>query len=310
MAAMVGLETSLAGVSMATPLVAAAGTTGTLEELPAVAGVLGLGALTTKSITPEPRSGNKPLRLVELPGGMLNSVGLANPGLTRFTADALPSAKRVGTRIFGSVAGHSIDDYVTVVSVLNEAPGIDLIELNLSCPNSSTGLDFGSEPSELKLLMEQVRPVATTKPLAVKISAAGSNVVALAAAAIASGADALTLINTLPGMSIDVKTRRSQIGAARGGISGPLIHPVAVRCVSDVYRGPAGEAGIPIIGVGGVLDWKDAAEMILAGATAVGMGTGIMINPRLPRVIAKKLAKWVDVQGCKGVDELVGAFEP
>jgi dihydroorotate dehydrogenase (NAD+) catalytic subunit len=310
METMAGLETSLAGVSLVTPLVAAAGTTGTLAELPAVAGVAGLGALTTKSITPEPRAGNRPIRLVEVSGGMLNSVGLANPGLERFAIDALPAAQSLSIRVFGSVAGHSIDDYIAVAHAMDGADGLDLIELNLSCPNSATGLDFGGRPAELKTLMKEVRPFVKSKPLSVKLSGAGPDVVGLAVAAIESGADVLTLMNTIPGMSIDVKTRRSNIGAGRGGVSGPLVHPVAVRCVSDVYRAVAREAGVPIIGVGGVLNWTDAAEFILAGATAVGIGTGMMINPRLPKRISKKLSRWVERQGCQRVDELIGAFEP
>lgn len=300
------LAVNLAGVALRTPLIAAAGTCGYIEELPGVLDPAELGAITTKSITPEAREGNPPWRMIDLPGAMLNAIGLANVGLDAFLKDKLPAAGRAGTVVIGSIAGHSIDDYVTVARAFDEAEHLPMVELNVSCPNTADGLQFGEHPGKLSELLAAVRPTLARTKMIVKLSPNVGDIVGMARAAIDAGADALTLINTVQAMAIDVETRRPRLSRGTGGLSGPAIHPIAVRMVRDVHTRLAREARIPIIGLGGVMRWQDAAELILAGASAVGVGTGLFIDPTLPRTINRDLSAWVRRQGCANVSELVG----
>ena len=238
----------------------------------------------------------------------MNAIGLANVGLGKFLTEKLPSAAGVTCPIFGSVAGHSVEDYVRVAAAFDANTSFPIIELNVSCPNTATGLQFGDDPSALKALLAEVRPVVKRAKLFVKVSP-NADVVKLSGAAVEAGADGLTLVNTVTAMSIDVHTRRPRLSRGRGGLSGPAIHPIAVRMVHDVYRAVAKPAGVPIIGLGGVLRWEDAAEFILVGASAVGVGTALFVDPRTPVALAKGLAKWVRAQGATSITELIGAME-
>ncbi|MFZ4465526.1 MAG: dihydroorotate dehydrogenase [Phycisphaerales bacterium] len=302
------LRTVLAGTALSTPLVAAAGTCGSLDELSDAFDLRWLGAVTTKSITVEPRDGNAPWRIIDVPGGMMNAIGLANVGLDAFLRDKAPHAGRMACPAFGSVAGHAVDEYVRMADAFDRLTGFPVIELNVSCPNTATGLQFGDDPSALRALIAEVRPAVRRAKLFVKVSP-NADVVRLSEAAVAGGADGLTLVNTFTAMSIDVHTRRPRLSRGRGGLSGPGIHPIAVRMVHDVHRAVAGPAKVPIIGLGGTLRWEDAAEFILAGATAVGVGTALFVDPRSPVALAKGLARWVRDQGAREVGELVGALE-
>jgi len=268
-----------------------------------------LGAIVTKSITREAREGNAPWRIIDLPRacGMLNAIGLANVGLERFVADYLAAASRANTVILGSIAGHSIDDYVSVAAAFDGAPGMPAVELNVSCPNTADGLQFGEVACKLTELLGAVRPVLRRSRMIVKLSPNVGDIVAMARAAVESGADALTLINTVSAMAIDVETRQPRLSRGSGGLSGPAIHPIAVRMVYEVYRQVARPANIPIIGLGGVMAWEDAAELILAGATGVGIGTALFVDPTMPRRIGAGLQEWVARQGCASVRELIGA---
>jgi dihydroorotate dehydrogenase (NAD+) catalytic subunit len=279
-----------------------------MDELADAFDLRWLGAVTTKSITPEERAGNDPWRIIDVPGGMMNAIGLANVGLGKFLAEKLPSAAGVPCPVFGSVAGHSVEDYVRVAAAFDANTVFPIIELNVSCPNTATGLQFGDDPSALKALLAEVRPVVKRAKLFVKVSP-NADVVKLSGAAVEAGADGLTLVNTVTAMSIDVHTRRPRLSRGRGGLSGPAIHPIAVRMVHDVYRAVAKPAGVPIIGLGGVLRWEDAAEFILVGASAVGVGTALFVDPRTPVALAKGLAQWVRAQGASSITELVGAME-
>lgn len=279
-----------------------------MDELADAFDLRWLGAVTTKSITPEERAGNDPWRIIDVPGGMMNAIGLANVGLGKFLAEKLPSAAGVPCPVFGSVAGHSVEDYVRVAAAFDANTAFPIIELNVSCPNTATGLQFGDDPSALKALLAEVRPVVKRAKLFVKVSP-NADVVKLSGAAVEAGADGLTLVNTVTAMSIDVHTRRPRLSRGRGGLSGPAIHPIAVRMVHDVYRAVAKPAGVPIIGLGGVLRWEDAAEFILVGASAVGVGTALFVDPRTPVALAKGLAQWVHAQGASSITELVGAME-
>ena len=302
------LRTTLAGVDLASPVVAAAGTCGYADELSDALDLGWLGAVTTKSITPEERAGNDPWRIIDVPGGMMNAIGLANVGLERFLREKVPAVRTLPCRALASVAGHSVDDYVRVASAFDAEPAFPIVELNVSCPNTATGLQFGDDPAALKALMAEVRPAVRRARLFVKVSP-NADVVRLSAAAVEGGADGLTLVNTVTAMSIDVHSRRTRLSRGRGGLSGPAIHPIAVRMVFDVHRQVARGAGVPIIGLGGVLRWEDAAEFVLAGASAVGVGTALFVDPRTPRALAKGLASWVRAQGAGSIGELVGCVE-
>jgi dihydroorotate dehydrogenase (NAD+) catalytic subunit len=302
------MSVNLAGIALRNPIVAAAGTCGYVDELAGVMDVRSIGAIVTKSITREPREGNEPWRIVDLPGacGMLNVIGLANVGIDAFVRDKLPAVKEVDTIVIGSIAGQSIDEYVAVASAMEGSGELRAVELNVSCPNTADGLQFGEHPQKLTDLLNAVRPVLKSTRMLVKLSPNVSDIVAMARAAIESGADALTLINTVSAMAIDVDTRQPRLSRGSGGLSGPAIHPIAVRMVHEVYRSVAKSANVPIIGLGGVMTWKDAAELILAGASAVGMGTALFVDPTLPRKVARGLEQWVARQGCASISELVG----
>ena len=304
---MADLSTVLAGVRLANPVVLAAGTCGYVREMADAIDLARIGAVTTKSITREPREGNAPWRIVDSPAGMLNAIGLANVGLDRFLSEKLPEARGLPCALFASVAGHAIDEYVAVAAAFDAASDVAAVELNVSCPNTSDGLQFGEHADALRGLLAEVRPAVRTKPLLVKLSPNVGDVVAMAAAAIDAGADALVVANTFSAIAIDVETRRFRLSRGRGGLSGPGIHPIVVRMVHDAWRGPAREAGVPIIALGGVSNWRDAAEFVLAGATAVAMGTALFIDPRAPLGVVEGLSRWAARQGCRSISELVGA---
>lgn len=300
------LSVNLAGVELRNPIIAASGTCGYVDELADALDLSRLGAVTTKSITCEPRNGNPTPRLIDMPCGMLNAIGLANIGLDRFLAEMLPRAANLKTVLIGSIAGGSIDEYVKVAAAFDESDSLPLVELNISCPNTEDGLIFGADASRLRELVAAVRAALVNTKLFVKLSPNVGDIVGLAQAAIEAGADGLTLINTVQAMAIDVHTRRSRLSSGTGGYSGPAIHPIAVHMVHEVYRAVAHEAGVPIIGLGGVMNWRDAAELILAGATAVGVGTALFANPRAPVRIGRGLGRWVARQGCASIEELRG----
>ncbi len=310
---MVDLSVTLAGVGLRSPLIAAAGTCGYVDELADVLDPARLGAIVTKSITAQPREGHPPWRLVEVQWGMINAVGLANVGVERFLAEKLTRAAGLGTVVIGSIAGNSIRDYVEVAAAFDARPELPLVEINVSCPNTADGLVFGEDPRRLRELLAELRPVLRRAKMLVKLSPNVGDITAVAAAAIDGGADGLTLINTLTALALDVERRTGRLGrgdSIYGGLSGPAIHPVAVRMVHQVHRAVAGPAGVPIVGTGGVMTWRDAAEFILAGATAVGMGTALFVDPRRPVRVLKGLRRWVERQGCASVRELVGRLAP
>lgn len=308
------LAVDLAGLRLRNPVILAAGTAGYLDEMAEVLDLSRVGALVTKSITPEPREGNPTWRVVETRAGMLNAVGLANIGLEAFVEQVGPRLREVPTAVIGSAAGFSVEDYTAVVTEMGKLAPLAAVELNVSCPNVHKGCEFGSDPAALRELVAAVRPVLRGKPLFVKLSPVpvgteGHTMADIARAAIAGGAQALCIANTIPAMAIDPATRRPRLANTTGGLSGPAVHPVAVKLVHDVYRAAAREAGIPIVGIGGVLTWEDAAEFILAGAAAVEMGTALFIDPKSPERVVAGLARWVHQQGRPSIAALTGALE-
>ena len=308
---MVDLSVELCGIELRNPIVAASGTCGYVTELADVLAPAWLGALVTKSITREPRAGHPPWRLIEVPRGMLNAVGLANVGLEGFLAEKLAGAERIDTVVIGSIAGNSVEDYTAVAAAFDAEDQLPIVELNVSCPNTDDGTVFGEDPTALRSLLAEIRPVLARTRMLVKLSPNVGDITAMAASAVEGGADGLTLINTVSAMAIDVERRTPRLGggADAGGLSGPAIHPVAVRMVHDVYRAVAKPAGVPLVGLGGVMTWTDAAELILAGATAVGMGTALFVDPRSPVAVVKGLRRWVRRQGCGSITELIGRVD-
>lgn len=304
------LRTSIAGIDLTSPILLAAGTAGVLSEMRDVLDPTQLGGIVTKSITKDVRHGNPFPRITFARAGMMNAIGLANPGIDAFVRDEGPKASSMGCPIIGSVAGDRLDDYLEVATKLASIDGIRAIEANVSCPNVHSGLEFGSDPAALKDLISTMSGAIGDVALFVKLSpitvGTPNTIVDLARVAIESGAMGLTLTNTVPAMGIDVHTRKPILANVTGGLSGPAIHPIVVRLVHLVYRGLAKDAGVPIIAAGGVTRWEDAAEFILAGASAVQIGAGSFASPRASVKMRKGLAKWVRTQGASSVTELVG----
>ncbi len=298
------LSVELAGLRLSNPVLCAAGPLGHGREVAQVYDLRAFGAFVTKSITLEPREGNPRPHLVRTEAGWLNSVGLRNPGLAAFLSKDLPFLRTLGIPVVASVAGHSVEEFRTLAAWLGEAEGVAALELNVSCPNVTDGLLFGADPARLAALVAAVREV-TDLPLFVKLAPDFLDPVRAARAAVEAGADALTVTNTLPGMAVDVRTRRPKLGGVTGGLSGPAIRPVAVRLVWEVARA----VPVPVVGVGGVTSWEDAAEFFLVGARAVGMGSALLENPRAHLEVIAGLRDYLKTLGVASVCDLVGALE-
>ena len=295
------------GVKMKNPINTASGTFGYGWQFSELMDVSQLGAITTKGCAAEAWPGNPAPRMAEVPGGMMNSVGLQNPGVAAFAEQSgswLADLTAKGTQVICQVAGHSTEEYVRALEMFVElCPWAAGYEINVSCPNiAAGGAACGSTPEGASEVMRACRKV-TDKPLFVKM--APVRIPEIARALEAEGADGLTVINSIPGMSIDVRTRRSRLSKPTGGLSGPLCHPIAVRMVWEA----ANAVDIPICGVGGVMTGEDAAEFILAGACCVSVGMAIFVEPDASVHILHELEAWAESQGVKDINELIGAFE-
>lgn len=302
------LQTRLCGLTLRTPVLTASGTCGYGPEYAQYLDYTRLGGFTTKSVTRHERPGNEPQRIVEVRGGIINAIGLANVGLERFVSEKMPFIRQMPTSVLANVAGHSIDDYRVVAERLDAEPAIAGIELNVSCPNVADGLMFGTDPRLLTALVSDVRRVVRRAVLVVKLSPNVTDICALARAAVDGGADALSLINTYVALSIDIRTWRPSLANGTGGLSGPVIKPLALNLVHRVYRDVTRARGIPIIGMGGIQTWSDAVEFMLAGASAVAVGTALFIDPAAPIKIADGLAEYVSERGLTNASELVGGL--
>ena len=270
------LATKLCGIPLRNPVMAASGTFGYGIEFESIVDLNQLGALVTKGLSREPIAGNPSPRLWHTDGGMMNSVGLQNVGVRAFISEKLPKLRRYSLPVIANVFGYSIEDYLEVIRVLEDAEGISAYELNVSCPNTKEGgIFFSSDPTLLASLVSQVRPLAT-RPLIVKLSPNVARIEPFAKSAEDAGSNAISLVNTFIGLAIDIKTRKPRIAAGFGGLSGPAIKPLALRMVYEASRA----VQIPIIGLGGIVTGADAAEFIIAGATAVQVGTGSFIQTR------------------------------
>jgi dihydroorotate dehydrogenase (NAD+) catalytic subunit len=302
---MADLRVNLAGIELRNPVIAASGAFGYGREYGELVPVERLGAIVVKGISPYPAQGNPTPRTVEVFGGMLNAIGLQNPGVDRFIAapDYLPFLRAVPTKVFVNIWGRSVEDYAEVARRLDAArDGIAALEINISCPNiKQGGIAFGTDLQLARRVVGAVRN-ATRLPLITKLSPNVTHIADFARCVVEAGSDIVSLINTLPGMAIDIETRKPKLANVTGGLSGPAIKPVAVRMVYETRRAVT----VPIIGMGGIASAEDAVEFILAGANAVAVGTAIFRDPSVLVRIVDGLNRYLDAHGCATVGDLVG----
>lgn len=302
---MADLTVNIAGVEFKNPVITASGTFGFGREYSEFYPLKEIGGLSCKGITLKPRMGNPPPRIAETPSGILNAVGLQNPGVDHFIERDLPWLKEQETVVIANIAGNTPEEYAQMAEKLSES-SVDMIEMNISCPNvKHGGVQFGTSCQSVGAITREVR-AHCKKPLMVKPSPNVSDIAEIARAAESEGADALSLINTLTGMRIDINTRRPIIRNNTGGLSGPAVFPVAVRMVWQT----AGAVKIPVVGMGGISTWRDAVEMMLAGASAIQVGTALFSDPYAPLKIKEGLNRYLDDQGIASVTELAGMVKP
>lgn len=301
---MADLRVNIAGVAFKNPVITASGTFGFGQEYARLYDISKLGGISCKGTTLEPRMGNPSPRIAETPSGILNSVGLQNPGVEGFLKNDLPLLENTDTVVIANIAGSQIEDYVETVRRL-QGSSVDMIEMNISCPNvKEGGVSFGTSPESVERITKQVKAVAE-QPLIVKLTPNVTDIAEIAAAAEAGGADAISLINTLTGMKIDIETRRPLLKNNTGGMSGAAVFPVALRMVWQA----ASRVRIPVIGLGGITKWQDAVEMLLAGATAVQIGTANFTDAYTPLKVIEGSNAYLDAHGEKSVMDIVGKVQ-
>ena len=298
------MRVNIAGVEWKNPVTVASGTFGSGEEFSEFVDLNKLGAVTTKGVANVPWPGNPTPRVAEVYGGMMNAIGLQNPGIDLFCKRDIPYLKNYDTKIIVNVCGHAPEEYLEVVERLADEP-IDMMEINISCPNVNAGfLAFGQDPKHVEELTAEIKKIAK-QPVIMKLTPNVTDIAEIARAAEAGGADAVSLINTLTGMKIDVNRRTFALANKTGGVSGPAVHPVAVRMVYQV----ANAVKIPVIGMGGVTTAEDALEFILAGATGVAVGTANFVNPTATIDVIDGIQAYMEKYGVKDIHELIGAVK-
>ena len=296
------MKTKLCGITLKNPVMTAPGTFGSGEEYAEFVDLNRLGAVVTKGVANVPWEGNPTPRVAEVYGGMLNAIGLQNPGIDLFIERDIPFLKKFDTRIIVNVCGHTAEEYVAVAERLSDQP-VDLLEINISCPNvKEGGIAFGQNPKAVEAITNEVKRHAR-QPVIMKLSPNVTDITEMARAAEAGGADAVSMINTITGMKIDIHNRRFALANRTGGLSGPAVHPVAVRMVYETAQA----VHIPIIGMGGILTAEDAIELILAGATAVAVGTANFANPRATEQIIEGIRDYMEQYQIADISELVGS---
>ena len=297
-------KVTIAGVTFDNPVMVASGTFGSGEEFSEFVDLNRLGAVVTKGVANIPWPGNPTPRIAEVYGGMLNAIGLQNPGIDVFVSRDIPFLKKYDTKIIVNVCGKSTEDYCEVVERLADQP-VDMLEINISCPNvKEGGIAFGQDPKAVEAITREVKKHAK-QPVIMKLSPNVTDITVMAKAAEAGGADALSLINTLTGMKIDVNKRAFAIANKTGGLSGPAVHPIAVRMVYQTAQA----VNLPIIGMGGIQNTEDALELILAGATAVSVGTANFANPMVTMEIVDGIEQYMQMHGVADINELIGAVK-
>lgn len=301
----VNLSVEIAGIKMKNPIMAASGTFGYGEEYRDYIPINRLGALITKGISLKPQAGNPPPRLVETIGGMLNAIGLQNIGVNALIEEKVSRLKKFGTPVIINIFGTTLKEYAEVARRLEEIRGIAGLEVNISCPNlKSGGISFGTDPREVFKVVSKVRK-SSSRPILVKLSPNVTDITVIARSAEEAGADAISLINTLTGMAVDVETRAPKLGNITGGLSGPAIKPIALRMVWEVYN----KVNIPIIGMGGIINAQDALEFIIVGASAVQIGTAHFLNPSVDLEVIAGLEKYLKDHCLSSIRNLVGSLE-
>ncbi len=298
------LRVTIAGLELQNPVLSASGTFGYAFEFQDHLDLNRLGAIVVKTVTLKPRPGNPPHRIVETPAGMLNSIGLQNVGIDRFIAEKLPALRKLRPPLIVNIAGESAEEFCELAKRLSDQEGVRALELNISCPNVAGGLDFATDPVLTSRVVGAVRRV-TTLPLIPKLSPNVTDIAAIARAAAEAGADALSLINTFIAMAVDVRTRRPKIAMTTAGLSGPAIRPIALRMVWQVARA----VGVPVIGMGGIATAEDALEFLIAGATAVAVGTANFVDPATPVKLVDGMARFLSEQRVASVRELIGSLQ-
>lgn len=299
------LGVKLGDLTLKNPVMSASGTFGYGEEYEPFVDLNKLGAIIVKGLSLKPRAGNPPPRIFETPCGMLNAIGLANIGLERFIKEAMPWLKRLDTAVIVNIYGHSIEEYKRIADALKGVDGISALEVNISCPNVDCGgMAFGTDPNIAAKVTEGVLE-NTDKPVIVKLSPNVTDIGIVAKAVENAGADALSLINTLTGMAIDIETSRPKLANIAGGLSGPAIRPVALHMVYQVVK----TVDIPVIGIGGIMDHKDALEFLIAGAMAIQVGTANFVNPRATLDILEGIERFCEEKRIDHIDELIGSLK-
>ncbi len=304
---MTSLAVPFAGVEFQNPIVLASGTAAYGRELDDIVDLERLGGLVTKAVSLAPRPGARAPRVADFPGGMINAIGLANPGVDVVRETELPwlASHLRRARVFVNVVGNAVEDFADVITQLDDPAGVSGYELNVSCPNvKAGGMEFGADRVVLRALIERARAV-TRKPIVIKLSPTLADLAGTAQVAVDAGADAITLTNTLPGLVIDVETRKPRIGFGSGGVSGPPLLPVGVLATWRVSR----VVSVPIIGLGGVSRGEHALQYIMAGATLVGVGTAGMVDPRAPERIVSELDRWCSRHGVTSLADVRGTLE-
>jgi len=306
MTAYPALAVEAAGLHFQNPVLLAAGTAAYGRELDGVIALDRLGGLVTKAVSPRPRQGAPAPRVADFPGGMINAVGLANPGLEAVRRDDLPwlAAHLANARVLVNVIGDGVDEYAEVVRGLASAPGVHGFELNVSCPNvKAGGMEFGADPAALAAVVRGARS-ATELPLFVKLSPTLPDIGASAKVCVDAGADGITVVNTIPGLVVDLPKRRPALGFGQGGVSGPGLLPVGVLAVWRVRKA----VKVPVCGVGGVASAEDALQYLVAGASLVAVGTAAMRDPRAPERIVRGLARWCEREGVRSLNDIIGSL--
>lgn len=299
----ISTEVKIGTVRLKNPLLSASGTFGFGAEYDRLFPISSLGGVVVKGLTLKPRAGNKPPRLVETPSGMLNAIGLQNPGVEGFIRDELPRLRRLETVVIANIAGSTLEEFAALAEILSEAEGVDVLELNISCPNvKEGGMAFGVCPKSAAAVTAIVKK-HTSLPIWVKLSPNVTSITEIARAVVGAGADALSLINTLLGTAIDIKKRRPVLGNIFGGLSGPAVKPVALRMVWEVYEA----VQAPLVGMGGVSSARDVLEFMMAGASATAVGTALFSNPLCFQEILADLRRFLAEEKIGSITKLIGA---
>jgi dihydroorotate dehydrogenase (NAD+) catalytic subunit len=306
----IDLSVRIGKMLLKNPVTTASGTFGYGIEYQDILDPSRLGAFTTKAIKKDPTPGHPPMRIVEVEGGIINAIGLQNVGIKKFIEEMLPQIQKIDSHCIVNIAGTTIEEFIHIAALLAKRDEVSALELNISCPNvNKGGMQFGQDPDAAYKITKSVKEVASNKAIILKLTPNVTDITIIAQACIEGGADALSMINTLSALAVDIKTRKPLLSNVFGGLSGPAIKPVALAKVYQCYTKVCKQKNIPIIGMGGIMDTKDAIEFFLCGATAISIGTANFINPLAPLEIIDGIGKYLDKMGLKSMNELIGSLE-